>query len=99
MKFTGNAGQGWRGWQGVSFELMGDANDYVARAFPVDVSQFIRPRTARWFQKRISLLAIRSTEQLRVNAISGALRENVSQSEIRVPLPSSKGVATMVAST
>ena len=83
---------------GVSFELMGDANDYVGKGL-------------RWTYRNLSVRGKSvgsgreyhcwqygvDTAQLRASAIFGALPENVSQSGIRVP-PSSKGVATMVAS-
>ena len=90
VKFTGTAGQSFGAWltRGVTFELEGDANDYVGKGSRADASSCAQPPTpASCRRNRSSSATPCSTARSRANAISAASPANVSRCAIPARSP------------
>ena len=102
IKLSGSAGQSFGAFlaKGVTLELEGDGNDYVARASRAARSSSTRPPEAG-SSPRTTLSSATSffTEPLKARPSSAAGRPNGSVCATAAPMPWSKASATTAANT
>ena len=103
VKLTGTAGQSFGAFlsRGITFELIGEGNDYVGKGLSGG-KLIVRPRDEhadRARDIRSSWATRFCTGRSRANAISGVSPASASPCAIRARSPSSRASATMAAST